>query len=104
MMLQATDVFTPGDRVRVTQQIPQRQRVWTTQTIGTVERFERMKTGSWFARAKDDKLWLDRLTVRKDDGERVVVHLDPYTHVERLTPGSAPGSADPSAAHEGEAE
>ena len=48
---------------------------------GTVQRYEQRKTGSWFAHAKDDKLWLDRLTLQKDDGEIVVCVLDQYSHV-----------------------
>ncbi len=34
--------------------------------------------------AKDDKLWLDRLVLRKDDGEVVVCNLDSYTRVEMI--------------------
>lgn len=78
------DQFKPGQRVRVTQQIPQRARVWTTAVTGEVVRFEQRKTGSWFAHSKDDKLWLDRLSIRKDDGEVVVCNLDEYTHVDVL--------------------
>ncbi len=74
--------FTPGQTVTVTQQIAQRDDTWTTQVTGEVVRYEQKKTGSWFAHSKDDKLWLDRLTVRKDDGELVMINLDPYTHVE----------------------
>ena len=82
-MTQPTDQFTPGMRVRVTQQIPQRDGdCWTTTVEGAVTRFAQAKTGSWFAHAKDDKLWLDRLTLRKDDGEISELVLDRYTHVE----------------------
>lgn len=81
-MTKPTDQFAPGQRVTVLQQIPQRDEVWTTRITGTVVRFEQSKTGSWFAHAKDDRLWLDRLVIRKDDGETVVMNLDPYTHVE----------------------
>ena len=84
-----TDQFKPGQRVVVTQQIPQRERVWTTQVTGTIVKYEQQKTGSWFAHAKDDKLWLDRLTLRKDDGEIVVSNLDEFTHVELLAPPAA---------------
>ncbi|MEQ9454357.1 MAG: hypothetical protein RLN76_07165 [Phycisphaeraceae bacterium] len=79
-------VFDPGTRVTVTQQIPQRDEVWTESVTGTVVRYEQSKTGSWFAHAKDDRLWLDRLVIRKDDGEQVTMNLDRYTHIE---PGSA---------------
>ena len=83
----------PGQRVRVTQQIPQRDRVWTTQIVATVRRVERKKTGSWFAHARDDRLWLDRLVLVKDDGEIIVCHLDRYTRIEVLDPPAAPPAA-----------
>ena len=55
-------------------------------TVGTVEsvvqRFGQATTGSWFAHSKDKKLWLDRLELKKDDGEIVVVNLDRYSRVE----------------------
>jgi hypothetical protein len=100
-MSRPADRFEPGQRVTVTQQIPQRDGVWTIAVQGTVQRFEQKKTGSWFAHAKDAKLWLDRLVVRKDDGEIVMFNLDPYTHVEvtAAAAGSAgtapPDPADP---------
>jgi hypothetical protein len=40
------------------------------------------KTGSWFAHGKDDKVWLDRIELRKDDGEMVVCNLDQFSEVE----------------------
>ncbi len=74
--------LTPGTRVRVIQQIPQTDRVWTTVAEGTVVSYRRVKTGAWFAHAKDHKLWLDRLEVRTDDGEIIDCILDAYTHIE----------------------
>lgn len=94
-MNQSQDQFKPGQRVVVTQQIAQRDEVWTTHVTGEVLRYEQRKTGSWYAGAKDDKLWLDRLTLRKDDGEIVMCHLDPYTHVQWLA-DAAPADADSS--------
>lgn len=91
-MSQITDRFEPGQKVCVTQQIPQRDRVWTTQITGTVEQFRQQKTGSWFARSRHDKLWLDRLVLRKADGEIVTLHLDPYTHVQALDADSTTGA------------
>ena len=89
-----TDQFKPGQRVVVTQQIPQRDDNWAIRVEGSVVNYEQRKTGSWYAHAKDDRLWLDRLVLRKDDGEIVVCNLDRYTRVEELAPpGSAPGSA-----------
>jgi major membrane immunogen (membrane-anchored lipoprotein) len=46
--------------------------------------YEQSKTGSWFAHSKDDRLWLDRLEVTKDDGEIVTLNLDRYSVVEAL--------------------
>lgn len=76
--------FAPGTRVRVTQQLPQTHTVWTTTLEGVVSRYRQAKTGSWFAHAKADKLWLDRLEVRKDDGEIVTLNLDRYSVVEAI--------------------
>ena len=87
-MPDAPDTFEVGQRVEVVQQIPHRDHVWATHVIGRVVCFEQRKTGSWFAHGKDDKLWLDRLTLRKDDGEIVVCILDPYTHVKVLAESS----------------
>jgi hypothetical protein len=81
-MKQPTDQFHPGTLVEVTQQIPQANKTWTTKARGTVIKFEQEKTGSWFAHSRHDKLWLDRLTLRKDDGEIVELILDMYTHIE----------------------
>jgi hypothetical protein len=71
-----------GDRVKVTQQTPRQQGVFTITVEGVVLRLGQQKTGSWFAHSKDDKLWLDRLELRKDDGELVVMNLDRNTVVE----------------------
>lgn len=80
--------FAPGQKVAVTQQIPQRDGdCWTTTIVGKVVRFEQEKTGSWYAHAKDDKLWLDRLVLEKEDGEITELILDKYSHIE-----PAPGS------------
>lgn len=85
--------YVPGTRVEVTQQVPRQNEVFHARIQGVVVRFEQKKTGSWYAHAKDDKLWLDRLTVRKDDGEVVVFNLDPLTHVEVIPAEIAPGAA-----------
>ena len=75
------DGIRVGAVVEVSQQIPQRDDVWSTQAIGTVVEVHQDKTGSWFAHAKDDKLWLDRLTLQTEDGEFVDLVLDQYSHV-----------------------
>jgi hypothetical protein len=77
--------FKPGARVKVTQQVPRQQLgggAMATIVTGTIVRQEQMKTGSWYAHAKDDKLWLDRLVLRKDDGEIVFLNLDQYSAIE----------------------
>jgi hypothetical protein len=73
--------YRPGTRVRVTQQIPFGKNAAKTTVEGVIVRFGQQKTGSWFAHARDEKLWLDRLELRKDDGEQVIVNLDQYSHV-----------------------
>lgn len=89
-MPKAVDKFEPGQRVCVTQQIPHRRGVWAACVTGEVVRFEQRKTGSWYAHARDDKLWLDRLVLRKDDGEIVACILDPYTRIEVLADAPLP--------------
>ena len=74
--------FDIGQRVRVVQQIPRQSGTMTTRVEGTVASFGQSKTGSWFAHSKDRKLWLDRVEIIKDDGERVMCNLDQYTRVE----------------------
>ena len=79
-----TTVPSPGTRVRVTQQMPQTHAVWSTTVEGIVVRWRQDRTGSWFAHGKDDKVWLDRLEVRRDDGELVILNLDHYSLIEPL--------------------
>ena len=84
----------PGAHVRVTQQIAARDHTWTTDVRGTVVSFEQKKTGSWYAHSKDDRLWLDRLTVKKADGELTTLNLDEYSRVEVDAP-PVPAAAVP---------
>jgi len=77
----------PGAKVRVTQQIAARDYTWSTPVSGTVVDFEQKPTGSWFAHSKNDRLWLDRLVIRKDDGEISTLNLDEFSHIEVDTPG-----------------
>ena len=72
----------PGARVRVTQQLPHRDQAWTNTVEGVITRYQQAKTGSWFAHARDDQLWLDRLELELDDGEVVILNLDRYTVIE----------------------
>lgn len=77
----------PGSRVRVVQQMPQATQVWTQPVEGVVVRYLQAPTGSWYARSRDDRLWLDRLELRLDDGELTVLNLDRYSVIEVL-PGA----------------
>ncbi|MGA0172388.1 MAG: hypothetical protein ACO3NL_01930 [Phycisphaerales bacterium] len=79
-----TVLISPGTRVRVTQQLPQGDQVWTTSSEGAVVRYRQAKTGSWYAHGRDDKLWLDRLEIRLDDGELVILNLDQYSVIEAI--------------------
>jgi hypothetical protein len=72
----------PGSSVRVIQQIAARDHSFSSEIRGTVVDFRQQETGSWFAHSKDDKLWLDRLTLRKPDGELITLNLDNYSIVE----------------------
>ncbi|HET6252327.1 MAG TPA: hypothetical protein VFE47_31865 [Tepidisphaeraceae bacterium] len=72
----------PGVRVKVTQQIAARHYSWDTEVTGTIVSFEQKQTGSWYAHGKGDKLWLDRLTLRKADGEITTLNLDEFTHID----------------------
>ena len=74
--------LTPGTKVKVTQQIAARDYSWSAVVQGTIVQFEQKKTGSWFAHSKSDKLWLDRLVIKKADGEITTLNLDEFTHVE----------------------
>lgn len=76
--------FEIGRRVRVVQQFPRSNGTTTMRVEGVVASYGASKTGSWFAHSKDKKLWLDRVELVKDDGERVVCNLDQYTQVEAL--------------------
>lgn len=79
-----TNAYKPGKRVRVIQQMPQRDKTWSNTVEGVITRYQQARTGSWFAHAKNDKLWLDRLELRLDDGEIVILNLDQYSAIELL--------------------
>jgi hypothetical protein len=83
----------PGTRVRVVQTIRRREGQWDTQIEGEVVRHEVRKTGSWFAHAYRGKVWLNRLTLRKDDGELVMLCLDEHSRV--VVKGAAACAAAP---------
>lgn len=84
----------PGLRVRVTQQMPSVDDVVTTTVEGEIVTAHRARTGSWFAHGKDNQLWLDRLELRLDDGEIMILNLDQYSVIESLDEDAADLDAD----------
>ena len=76
--------YQVGQKVRVTQQIPRLSGSQIATVEGTIVSFGQGKTGSWFAHAKDHKLWLERLEIEKADGEIVTLNLDQYSRVEPI--------------------
>lgn len=74
----------PGARLRITQTVPRQSGAMTTVVEGLLLRAGQQKTGSWFAHAKDHKLWIDRIELQKDDGELVYCNIDQHTRVELL--------------------
>src|SRR4051794_28228367 len=91
--------LVPGAAVKVTQQIAGRDYTLTSETRGVVVEYSQKETGSWYAHSKNDKLWLDRLTLRKPDGEITTLNLDDYSAVEVVA-----GSADPVAEKQNESD
>ncbi|MGD0767352.1 MAG: hypothetical protein ABSB42_03920 [Tepidisphaeraceae bacterium] len=73
--------LVPGAKVKVVQQIAARDHSWSSEVSGTIVEFEQKQTGSWYAHSKDDKLWLDRLTLVKPDGEITTLNLDEFSDV-----------------------
>jgi hypothetical protein len=85
------NIYEPGQRVRVTQQIPRETGTALATVEGVVVRAGQQKTGSWFTHSKDGRLWLDRLELQTDDGELVVCNLDQHSQIEVV---SGDGSGD----------
>lgn len=73
--------ITPGQRVRVSSRINGRDIHWQNHVEGVAVSVEPLPTGSWFAGGKNDKLWLRRILLRKDDGELTLVNVDADTDV-----------------------
>ena len=76
--------FPPGTPVCVTETTLLRDQPIETRIIGVVQEWEDMPTGSWYARGKNDKLWLKRLRLRKADGEITLLVVDDGTAIARL--------------------
>ena len=80
--------------MKVTQQIAARDHTWTTEVRGTIVDYAQKETGSWFAHSRDDKLWLDRLVIKKGDGEISTLILDDYSRVEIETAAAPPKESE----------
>lgn len=74
----------PGRRVRITQTIAWGRHKDQTAIDGTIRRLGQQKTGSWFAHARDDKLWIDRIELQRPDGEIVVCNIDQNSVIDLL--------------------
>jgi hypothetical protein len=74
----------PGMRVRVTQQITARHYAFVVPVEGTVVSLGERPTGSWFAHGRGDRLWLDRIVLRKADGEITTLNLDESSRIESI--------------------
>jgi hypothetical protein len=83
-MSDTAQAYEVGSVVRVTKQLVLGDGPSCFVVEGTIVRMGQQKTGSWYAHAKEKKLWLDRLELRKADGEMVVVNLDEGAVVEAL--------------------
>jgi hypothetical protein len=77
----------PGLKVRVIQTVDRRAGDWQTAVVGVIQSVEEQKTGSWYAHAKDDRFWLRRIRLQKDDGEITVLNVDDRTKLELLGGG-----------------
>jgi len=79
--MQAGPALKPGTRIRVTQTIRSRDDEWTAEVEGEVLSHRPEKTESWFAHGKYGKVWLNRIRLKKDDGEITTLNLDAETRV-----------------------
>lgn len=76
--------LAPGDRIRVTERVVTIDRTWVTHVEGEIVSCRPESTGSWFAHGKNDKLWLLRVRIRKQDGEISTLNIDQNTEIEIL--------------------
>ena len=69
----------PGTRIEVTHEVKVGQQVWTTTTVGTVDRIERRRHGLHFRRNADDKSFSDMVVLRLDDQSITSITFDEFT-------------------------
>jgi hypothetical protein len=89
--------YKPGQIVAITQQVPKREKTWTSNLRGKVIRYEQKPTGAWYAHSRNGILWLDRLLIEKEDGELVACILDQYSQVRILAEPENAASDAPAA-------
>ena len=68
-----------GDRVKVTQTVRWRHRAATSDVVGTVVSCGQDQTGNWFAHNPSGRYVLQRMVLRKDDGECVDLEINRET-------------------------
>ena len=73
-----------GDRVEITHEVKVGLKVWSTTTIGTVERVERRRQGLHFRRNMDDKAFCDLVVLRLPDGSLPTVTMDEFSRLRKL--------------------
>lgn len=81
--------FPVGTPVCVHTTTWRRDRATRTETIGTIEAWEVLPTGSWFVHGRHDRLWLRRLKLRKLDGEISLLIVDDSTAIAKLEAAKA---------------
>jgi hypothetical protein len=88
MVFLPRESFPPGTPVRVRQLTVRRGKPIEAETVGVIESWDELSTGSWYAHGKNDKLWLQRLRLRKVDGEISVIVVDDGTSIAKLEPAA----------------
>jgi len=83
--------FPPDTLVRVTQTMRLRTHTTETQVSGVVDSWETKPTASWYTHDPGGRLVLERLTLRKPDGELSVIVVDDSTSIARIEAGSPGG-------------
>ena len=73
--------YPPRTTVSVRQIMVRRGTSIHAEVVGVVEAWEDLPTGSWYAHGKYDKLWLQRLKLRKADGELTLLVMDDSTEI-----------------------
>ena len=73
-----------GDRVEITHEVKVGLKVWSTTTIGTVERIERRRQGLHFRRNMDDKAFCDLIVLRLPDSSLTTVTMDEFSRLRKL--------------------